>query len=65
MKPLSEMIASFQQIYPDIHFSIYAAIADDVKERLKNVILDMDLMLDDGLPQTEMQVEIGAVFVVR
>ncbi len=46
MKPLSEMIASFQQRYPDVSFHIYTAIADDVKERLENGILDMGLLLE-------------------
>lgn len=46
MKPLSEMIASFQQKYPDVNFNIYTAIADDVKERLENGILDMGLLLE-------------------
>lgn len=46
MKPLSEMIASFQQKYPDVSFHIYTAIADDVKERLENGILDMGLLLE-------------------
>ena len=39
MKLLSEMIASFQQKYPDVSFNIYTAIADDVKERLESVSL--------------------------
>lgn len=46
MKPLSQMIASFQQKYPDVSFEIYTAIADDVKERLENGILDMGLLLE-------------------
>ena len=46
MKPLSEMIVSFQQKYPDVSFNIYTAIADDVKERLENGILDMGLLLE-------------------
>lgn len=46
MKPLSEMMASFQQKYPDVSFNIYTAIADDVKERLENGILDMGLLLE-------------------
>lgn len=46
MKPLSEMIASFQRIYPDVSFYIYTAIADDVKERLENGVLDMGLLLE-------------------
>lgn len=46
MKPLSKMIASFQQRYPDVSFNIYTAIADDVKERLENGLLDMGLLLE-------------------
>ncbi len=46
MKSLSEMIASFQAKYPDVLFHIYTAIADDVKERLENGILDMGLLLE-------------------
>lgn len=46
MKPLSEMMASFQQKYPDVNFNIYTAIADYVKERLENGILDMGLLLE-------------------
>lgn len=46
MKPLSEMIVSFRKKYPDVGFSIYTAIADDVKERLENGILDMGLLLE-------------------
>lgn len=46
MKPLSEMIASFQQKYPNVNFNIYTAIADDVKERLENGLLDMGLLLE-------------------
>lgn len=46
MKPLSNMIASFQKKYPDVIFNIYTAIADDVKERLENGILDMGLLLE-------------------
>ncbi len=46
MRPLSEMIASFQQKYPEVSFHIYTAIADDVKERLENGVLDMGLLLE-------------------
>lgn len=46
MKPLSKMMASFQQKYPGASFHIYTAIADDVKERLENGILDMGLLLE-------------------
>lgn len=46
MRPLSEMMASFRQKYPDVSFHIYTAIADDVKERLENGLLDMGLLLE-------------------
>lgn len=46
MKPFSEMMASFQKKYPDVSFNIYTAIADDVKERLENGLLDMGLLLE-------------------
>lgn len=46
MKPLSEMMTFFQQKYPDVNFNIYTAIADDVKERLENGLLDMGLLLE-------------------
>lgn len=57
MKPLSEMIASFRRKYPDVSFNIYTAIADDVKERLENGLLDMGLLLEP--------VEIGRYHYVR
>ncbi len=46
MRPLSEMLASFRQEYPDVSFHIYTAIADEVRERLENGILDMGLLLE-------------------
>ncbi len=46
MKPLAEIMASFQQKNPDVSFHIYTAIADDVKERLENGTLDMGLLLE-------------------
>lgn len=46
MKPLSEMIASFREKYSDVSFNIYTTIADDVKERLENGLLDMGLLLE-------------------
>ena len=46
MKPLAEIMASFQQKYPDVSFHIYTAIADDAKERLENGTLDMGLLLE-------------------
>ena len=35
-----------RQKYPDVSFHIYTAIADDVKERLENGLLDMGLLLE-------------------
>ena len=46
MNVLCEMMASFRREYPDVSFEIYTAIADDVKERLENGILDMGLLLE-------------------
>ncbi len=46
MKFLSDTIASFQKKYPDVRFHIYTAIADDVKERLENGVLDFGLLLE-------------------
>lgn len=46
MKPLCEMIAAFQEKYPEVLFHIYTAIADDVTEHLENGILDMGLLLE-------------------
>lgn len=43
---LCEMIASFRERYPDVKFHIYTAIADDVKEKLENGVLDMGLLLE-------------------
>lgn len=45
MRPLSEIMAAFQKKYHQVKFHIYTAIADDVKERLENGILDMGLLL--------------------
>ncbi len=46
MEPLAKMMASFLEKYPDVSFHIYTAIADDVKERLENGVLDMGLLLE-------------------
>lgn len=46
MAPLSQLIVSFREQYPEVTFDIYTAIADDVKERIENGILDFGLMLE-------------------
>ena len=43
---LSQMMASFRKKYPDVTFDIYTAIADDVKERIENGMLDFGLLLE-------------------
>lgn len=46
MAYLSQMMVSFREQYPDVTFEIYTAIADDVKERIENGILDFGLLLE-------------------
>lgn len=46
MAYLSQLIVSFREQYPEVTFDIYTAIADDVKERIENGILDFGLMLE-------------------
>ena len=43
---LSEQIRKFQQKYPLVWFSIYSAIADDIKERIEKGILDIGLLME-------------------
>lgn len=46
MAVLSEKMASFRQTYPLVQFSIYSAIADDIKERIEKGLLDMGLLVE-------------------
>lgn len=46
MAALSEKMVSFRQKYPLVQFSIYSAIADDIKERLEKGLLDMGLLVE-------------------
>ena len=46
MAVLSKKMVSFRQKYPLIQFSIYSAIADDIKERLEKGLLDMGLLTE-------------------
>ena len=39
-------MVSFRQKYPLVQFSIYSAIADDIKERLEKGLLDMGLLVE-------------------
>ena len=46
MSLLSEKMVSFRQKYPLVQFSIYSAIADDIKERIEKGLLDMGLLVE-------------------
>ena len=46
MAALSGKMVSFRQKYPLVQFSIYSAIADDIKERLEKGLLDMGLLVE-------------------
>lgn len=46
MAYLSQMMVSFREQYPDVTFEIYTAIADDVKERIENGMLDFGLLME-------------------
>lgn len=46
MSILSENMVSFRQKYPLVQFSIYSAIADDIKERIEKGLLDMGLLVE-------------------
>ncbi len=45
MDILCKMLSTFQNKYTNVNFDIYTAIADDVKERLENGVLDMGLLM--------------------
>lgn len=46
MEYLSYLMTRFQEMYPDVTFDIYTAVADEVKERMDNGILDLGLLLE-------------------
>lgn len=43
---LSRKMADFRQIHPMVHFSVYSAIADDIKERIEKGIVDIGLFME-------------------
>ena len=43
---LSRKMADFRQIHPMVHFSVYSAIADDIKERIEKGIVDVGLFME-------------------
>ena len=46
MSLLSSSMVSFRERYPLVQFSIYSAIADDIKERIEKGLLDMGLLVE-------------------
>ena len=46
MSLLSKCMVSFRERYPLVQFSIYSAIADDIKERIEKGLLDMGLLVE-------------------
>lgn len=46
MDYLSRQIAAFRKQHPLVRFSIYSAIADDIKDRIEKGLLDMGLLLE-------------------
>ena len=46
LRPLAQAMAAFQEQYPQISFDIYTGVADEVKERMDNGLLDMGLLLE-------------------
>lgn len=46
MSILSQCMCSFQQMHPQVQFSIHSASADDVKERIEKGLLDMGLLTE-------------------
>lgn len=43
---LAQMMVSFRRAHPAVTFTIYTAVADDVKERMENGLLDFGLLLE-------------------
>lgn len=46
MKCLAEGLAAFQVVYPDVTFDIYTGIADDVRERMENGLIDFGMLIE-------------------
>ena len=46
MAAVAEVMAAFRQKYPLVRFNVYTAIADDVKERIENGLLDIGLLVE-------------------
>ncbi len=46
MEFLSDVIVSFRQKYPKVHFEIYSGNSDNIKERIERGLLDIGLLLE-------------------
>ena len=46
MSLLSQRMVSFREMYPQVQFRIYSAIADDIKDRIEKGLLDMGLLVE-------------------
>ncbi len=46
LEPMAKVMAAFQQVYGDVHFTLYTGIADDVKERIEQGTLDFGLLIE-------------------
>lgn len=46
LAPIAKSMAEFQQHYPDVQFTLYTGIADDVKERIEQGSLDFGIVLE-------------------
>ncbi|HJB18646.1 MAG TPA: LysR family transcriptional regulator [Candidatus Bariatricus faecipullorum] len=43
---LSRRMASFRELYPQVHYRIYSTTAEEIKERIEKGILDMGLLTE-------------------
>lgn len=46
IETLTKLMTEFQLEYPDVVFDIYTAVADDVKERMENGLVDIGMLLE-------------------
>lgn len=46
MNGLAEVMADFKKLYPRVHFDVYSANADDIKERMARGFIDISLFAE-------------------
>lgn len=46
LEPMAQVMAAFQRQYPDVQFTLYTGIADDVKERIEQGTLDFGILIE-------------------